>query len=172
MGQSKKPKVPKQAAVIFEDFSEADRVFQESLNDSFAAAAPHDLRAKACSSPCFANGPKKGERAQKRQREDTPVIDLHGLTLQQATEYLDDRLRRLLGESTAVKSPQHVITVKIVTGKGLHSGPSGGVLAKEIHRHVAAVYGKHIVTIEDSPGDTMIRGLPLRGHFNVRLRRP
>ena len=172
MGPSKKPRVPKQAAVIFEDFSEADRVFQESLNDAFAAVAPRDLQAKAVNSPGVASGRSKGERAQKRQREDTPVIDLHGLTLQQATEYLDDRLRRLLGESTPAKSPQHVITVKIVTGKGLHSGPSGGVLAKEIHRHVAAVYGKHIVTIEDSPGDTMIRGLPLRGHFNVRLRRP
>jgi len=165
MGKSKKTKIPRHSAITFEDFAEADRVFQESLRGSMYNPGPPDSAIKVSADPTFPAGPKKGERAEKRRRVDQPVIDLHGLTLLQAKEYLDDRLMRLLGAGP------EVLSVKIVTGKGLHSGPGGGVLAREIHRHVAAVYGNLIVSIEDSPADTVLRGLPLRGHFNLRLRR-
>jgi len=165
MGKLKKPKIPRQPAISFEDFAEADRVFQESLSGLLYNPAPSDPSPQTGAGPTFPVSPKKGQRAEKRRRVDHPVIDLHGLTLQQAKEYLDDRISRLLGAGS------DVLSVKIVTGKGLHSGPGGGVLAREIHRHVAAVYGHLIVSIEDSPGDTVIRGLPLRGHFNLRIRR-
>ena len=159
MGKSKKPQVPRQPSIKFEDFEEADRVFRASLE------GPAYVPVRGSGEP--SEEVRGGHLAQKRARDKdrAKVIDLHGLTLQQAKEFLDDRLSRLMGAGALT------LTVKIVTGKGLHSGPGGAVLAKEIHRHVEAVYAKWIVSLEASPADVAIRGVPLRGHFCVKLRK-
>ncbi len=92
-------------------------------------------------------------------------IDLHGLTLDQAKDYVSHRLDCLLDDLSGQT------TVTIITGKGKHSGPGGSVLAKEIHRFVRQRYDAQIVYIEESPADIVIGQFPLRGHFRVSLRR-
>ena len=90
-------------------------------------------------------------------------IDLHGLFLDEAIYKVDSKIRELLN------SKAHIINLKVITGKGRHSGPEGGVLPKEIHSYVRKKFKKHIVRMEESPADCMINGLPFRGHFTVVL---
>jgi DNA-nicking Smr family endonuclease len=104
-----------------------------------------------------------GGRSDKKSSN--PSIDLHGLTLDQAKDYVSLRLDSLLDELSGQT------TVTIITGKGKHSGPGGSVLAKEIHRFVRLRYESHIVYLEESPADLVVGQFPLRGHFRVSLRR-
>ena len=110
---------------------------------------------------------RSAERPQGRndKRSVNPSIDLHGLTLEQAKDYVSLRLDSLLDEIAGQ------ITVTIITGKGKHSGPGGSVLAKEIHRFVRLRYDAQILYIEESPGDLVVGQYPLRGHFRVSLKR-
>jgi DNA-nicking Smr family endonuclease len=92
-------------------------------------------------------------------------VDLHGLTLEEAKDFVCLRLEALLDEFSGQ------FTVTIITGKGKHSGPGGSVLAKEIHRFVRQRFDAQITYLEESPSDVIVGQFPLRGHFRVSLKR-
>lgn len=110
-----------------------------------------------------ANGERMAGRSDKKSSNLS--IDLHGLTLEEAKDFICLRLEALLDESSSL------FTVTIITGKGKHSGPGGSVLAKEIHRFVRQRFDAQITYIEESPSDLIVGQFPLRGHFRVSLRR-
>ncbi len=99
----------------------------------------------------------------KRVGVDHPVVvDLHGLMLPEAKEFLIRTIDRSL--STA----KHPVVFKVITGRGLHS-KGGGVLVKEMHKFVCELYAGRLIDIEEDPGNLLIRGLPIRGHFHVKI---
>ena len=61
--------------------------------------------------------------------------------------------------------------VKIITGKGRHQQRGEHLLARDVHSWLEHKYRAWIVEIEQSPHDVLIGDLPLRGHFEVVLRR-
>lgn len=91
-------------------------------------------------------------------------VDLHGLTLGQA----QDRVERSIEERLATTASE--FSLRIVTGKGIHSGPGGGVLAREIHEFVRLRFHEVIVAMTDSPSDVTLSGVPMRGFFDVKFR--
>jgi DNA-nicking Smr family endonuclease len=91
-------------------------------------------------------------------------IDLHGLVLTEAKTFLDNKLISIL------KSGKPSVTLTIITGKGLHSKEGKGVLCSEIHRYVEERYAKSIVSIDESPDNLRINGVPLRGFFQVTFK--
>ena len=92
-------------------------------------------------------------------------IDLHGLTLLESQQQIDALLRRVVSGASNVR-------VKIITGKGRHQKRGEHLLARDVHSWLQHKYRAWIVAIEQSPHDVRIGDLPLRGHFEVVLRRP
>lgn len=101
-----------------------------------------------------------GRTAPKSTKATKRVIDLHGMQLADAEEYL----RLTLEEILASEGP---VTVQIVTGKGRHSENREGVLVKEIHGFILRHFRERIASIEESPDKLRLRGEPIRGHFHV-----
>ena len=93
-------------------------------------------------------------------------IDLHGMTLDEAKRYVEAQINNVLAQ-------QGKHTIRVITGKGLHSSDAfgGGVLAKEIHAFVKSRFGRFITKIQESPHEVAIDGIPIRGHFDVSLQR-
>lgn len=91
-------------------------------------------------------------------------IDLHGLTLRESQQQIDTLLRRVVSRASNVR-------VKIITGKGRHRQRGEHLLARDVHSWLQHKYREWIVEIEQSPHDVRIGDLPLRGHFEVVLRR-
>jgi len=108
---------------------------------------------------------KKPAAAARKKKPSPPfAIDLHGMTLLEAKLAIESTVSRQL--------LQHAeICLEIITGKGLHSGQSGGVLFSEIHRFMLERYRSQIKKIDASPADSMIGGKPIRGSFRVWLKR-
>lgn len=93
----------------------------------------------------------------------TQEIDLHHCNVAEAKQIVDQVVAQIiLGRGPC--------RLKIITGKGRHSGPKGPILAREIHTYIVTNYANHIVSIEESPADLLIGGVSLRGHFHVVLR--
>jgi DNA-nicking Smr family endonuclease len=90
-------------------------------------------------------------------------IDLHGMTSNEAIAYVDKFI-----ESKGLEC--NILKIRVITGRGLHSGALGPVLAKEVHAYILATYKKRILQIESSPAETMMGGVTLRGHFSVKLK--
>lgn len=103
-----------------------------------------------------------------RRPEAPHVLDLHGRHLDAARSWLRSEIGYLL----AGTKPGEILWLRIVTGRGRRSGVGGPVLSREIHGFVARVWGQAIVRMDASPAETAIDGLPVRGHFDVVLRRP
>lgn len=91
-------------------------------------------------------------------------IDLHGLTLGESQQRIDALLRRVVTNKQPVR-------VKIITGKGKHRQRGVNLLARDVHRWLTQKYHDWIVEIEQSPHDVRLGDLPLRGHFEVVLKR-
>jgi DNA-nicking Smr family endonuclease len=92
-------------------------------------------------------------------------IDLHGMTLSEAQDHVYRVMSRHLGES-----PRSELRFRIITGKGVHSGHGGGILAKEMHAYVSQRFSSMIIKIDSSPHEVAVSGLPIRGHFDVVLK--
>jgi len=101
---------------------------------------------------------------QKRRRDAKfdAKIDLHGYTLADATQVV---LRGI--EGILRSSKKRPIRIRIVTGRGVHSGAGGGVLVRGIYAVVMREYRGRIKTIDVDPGESTLEGFPLRGHFDV-----
>ena len=112
---------------------------------------------------------EKSTKSKNRNRKDrsrnssgkTLSIDLHGCTLSEAQTKIDHFFSQLL------VSGGQSFQIRVVTGKGLHSEGSNGVLAKEIHGYVVANYRSKITRIQESPHLVKVDGVPIRGHFDL-----
>ncbi len=107
--------------------------------------------------------PRKAEKRGSGGDGGVVEIDLHGKRLDEATLAVDLEIAAAL---TGRKGP---VRFRIITGKGLHSGPGGSVLPREVHRHVKQRYADVITALDESPADVKVRGVPLRGHFEVTI---
>ena len=92
-------------------------------------------------------------------------LDLHGMTLEEAFHKIDATIKPLICKHKSR------FDVKIITGRGLHSGPEGSVLARETHHYVACKYQTYILRIDENPMDRAINGIPLKGYFRVSIKR-
>jgi DNA-nicking Smr family endonuclease len=160
-----RPSAP--AGVVFDLEPDADQLFLESMESMDSAIV--EKKKRRDERETFDGGISRGRGAggvgggAPAERE----IDLHRMTLAEAIAAVD---AAIAGELAQLRSAQHQVILKIITGKGLHSGQSGSVLPREVHRHVQLRYAVNIVMIEESPADVKLGGVPMRGHFRVTLR--
>ena len=142
-------KPPQNKNYRFELEENAQEIFLEHLencdNEELLAKEPHPPTARSRKEPC------KLEE-----------LDLHGLTLTEALNFLERRIKQHL-----LRNGVH--RMRIITGRGLHSGKKS-VLPKEVHRYIAANFAKHIVYLQESPADCAIDGVPIRGHFDLTIK--
>lgn len=110
---------------------------------------------------------KKSKKKKKIPLQHQDIIDLHGLRLQEAQELCADVIHQALREARL----QSHVSFRIITGKGRHSGVEGPVLSKEIHRFVLQEFQAWIVKIDDSPDEVALDGIPVRGHFDLILKK-
>jgi DNA-nicking Smr family endonuclease len=121
------------------------------------------LKKKGLSDDVDARHPKS-RSSQSGKGRYSLQIDLHGLTLAEALDQVDVQIRYCFEQGYSS------IEALIITGKGLHSGSEGGILAREVHRHISGKYRSMILQIEESPASTLLNGVPIRGHFRVILK--
>lgn len=91
------------------------------------------------------------------------VIDLHGYNVRQARQKVDDEFAIFLNSKQR-------IDVRIITGKGRHSGSSGPVLMDDIYNYIWNKYARYILTMDENPSLARINNLPLRGHFDISVK--
>lgn len=89
-------------------------------------------------------------------------LDLHGQTVSEAKLSCDQLLRSI--------NPGAQIDIKIITGKGRHSGNEGPTLISEIYNYINSKYKNNIVSIDSPPADDRLNGLPLRGFFDLKFK--
>lgn len=98
-----------------------------------------------------------------RFEQNTAHLDLHGMRLSEALGVVDRTIQAILDDGRIKK-------LRIITGRGTHSQEGVGVLAREVHPHVANTYAKVISQIDVSPSELRLGGFPAKGHFDVRFR--
>lgn len=146
----------KKSKVTIELEDDAEEIFLQALNNFDASAIDKEEFSKSDLSHL--------KTAKKNQRRKKISVDLHGLTLSEA----QNRLAKLL--DTLLAGPRSEVEVMVITGKGRHSRAGGGVLAKEVHAYVSRYFSKYITRIDSSPGDVLLEGVPIRGHFTMMLK--
>lgn len=150
---------PKATSVSFEIGADADQAFLDAMNTLDLTQIPAKDTKKD-------GGDEARKPAAPRGKSDGPAIsiDLHGYTLREALDVVGNRIAQLLARESGT------IHVRVVTGKGRHSGSEGSVLAKEVHKYVVQRFQKSIQRIDSAPADVMVGNLPIRGHFDILLR--
>jgi DNA-nicking Smr family endonuclease len=91
------------------------------------------------------------------------ILDLHGYSLAEAESETTLRISQLL---QAKAGP---FSLKVITGRGIHSGQSGSILVREIYRFILSTFRANIAKIDAPPAESTIDGLPLRGFFLVHF---
>jgi DNA-nicking Smr family endonuclease len=154
------PGVSKVPAISFEIGEDADQAFIDAMKELDPSQIPGKDHLK--------DEDEKSRRpaATPRSKPGQPEfsIDLHGYTLSEAKDVVGSRLSQLIA------SQGGIIHIRIVTGKGRHSGREGSVLAREVHTYVVQRFQKFIQRIDSAPADVVVGDLPIRGHFDVVLR--
>lgn len=160
MGRKKRPKQLKESPSIqFEVEDDALELMEQAME-----SVPSDIHREKSGSGS-SDPISSGSQPKSGKPTGTKSIDLHGHTLAEAK----DRVRRTFQEIfSAARSG--TMTITIITGKGLHSGPGGSVLPRDVHHFVKTEFANKIDSIESSPADNLINGIPIRGHFKVVLR--
>jgi DNA-nicking Smr family endonuclease len=100
-------------------------------------------------------------KMKKKKMAKDNVFDLHGMHLEEAKDFLRTEVQSLS------RNKGSIVKVKIVTGRGTHSGPSGGVLCRDIHVFMRQNFFDNIVKIDESPDAVKLNGVPIRGYFFV-----
>ena len=149
--------------VAFEDFASADAVFRAALASGIPSSAAVvkevDREPPAAVAPATGRGSRRSSAA--------IAIDLHGLTAAEAAATIERIIRTHL-----VDLPRgSLLTFKVITGKGRHSGPGGPVLPRSVHAFLLARFGHLVQRIDEAPADVALSGLPVRGHFHVTIGR-
>ncbi len=99
----------------------------------------------------------------KKKKNIQLTVDLHGQTVAEARESCDRLLNSIAGQGEA--------DIKIITGKGRHSGAQGPTLISEIYDYIAKKYQNQIIRIDPPPANDRIDGLPLKGFFDLKFKR-
>lgn len=108
----------------------------------------------------------KKKAARKSNRHNKAYsIDLHGQTLLQAQSSVYEFITTLILDPSIQQ-----FEVKVITGKGLHSGPGGAVLASHIYAYILSQFRSYIISMDESPADLSVNGTPIRGHFCVVMK--
>jgi len=156
------PRGLKQTAISFEISDEADRAFLEAMEGLDPSKIPgKDLQDEE---ETFRNAMASGAKGKSRTGAPDLTIDLHGYTLSEANEVVGNKISEIL------VSKGGFVTLRVITGKGHHSGVGGSVLAKGVHAYVEQRFRKSIERIDSAPADVTLGNLPIRGHFDVVLR--
>ena len=92
-------------------------------------------------------------------------IDLHGMTVSEAQDYVIHTITALLDQSKG-----QPIDIRIITGKGHHSQGRRPQLISSIHHVVEARFRQRIIHIEASPHELQLGGAYLKGHFDLRIK--
>ena len=111
----------------------------------------------------FDENTNKRSRKKTKKKETKTTIDLHGLTLEEAKTAVRRKINSLLEME---KGP---IKLRVITGKGKHSGINGGVLISSIYDFVRKEYLQEIKKLDEDPSAIKLNGLPIRGYFDVWL---
>lgn len=156
MGDGKKNKGRPPTIIDPVDEAENERLFLESLENMDPQAILRDKRRGADEKE-----PQAKPRPGRGEGQADFTLDLHRLTLAEATARIDGVMRQILA-----KLASGPVTLKVITGKGRHSVGSA-VLPREVHAYVKSRFSSLILRIDDSPADLVVGELPLRGHFNV-----
>lgn len=112
------------------------------------------------------DGKGKPQGSSNQGKAPAKQIDLHGKTLEEAQDAVLTFFNRMIDDHLV-----HELTIRVITGKGLRSGPAGGVLGGEIHGFIRQKFAAYIKKIDSSPSDVKLGGVPLRGHFDVTLKK-
>jgi DNA-nicking Smr family endonuclease len=113
--------------------------------------------------------PPQPPSTKKKLDQDPTEVDLHGYLLKDALAKVDRVIAGLLNRPLSQK-PQAGTVLKIITGKGRHSGAAGGILIREVYSHVLGAYRHGILKIDHPPAQDRLHGLPVRGFFMVTIR--
>jgi DNA-nicking Smr family endonuclease len=162
MVKTKKNKVKKIsqrdfASIRFEIEPDAEAIFLQHLESIDA-----DIVAERGSAEVEEKAPNSRKNL-KKAKDPSFEVDLHGFTVAQAKE----EIKRVIAD---VALSQGVFTFRVITGKGKHSGPEGGVLSGAIHQFVLDYYREQVVRIDEAPSKITLGGLPFRGYFDVSLK--
>ncbi len=154
MGKKKRPPTLKSdpGSVHFEVNEEDATLFRqyvESEIPSFSEAEQPDDEPHAAAT-------------RRNKSEAMTEVDLHGLNVVEAKRLVDQTFRSLQAKQR--------FGLRIITGRGLHSGPEGAVLPGEIYGYIQARYGQYIEKIDESPDEVRLNNIPVRGHFCVWFR--
>lgn len=153
----KKPPKSTKKTLIFDLEENAADLFAEHLKN-----IDNDLIEKDKLDTENAASTKQAARTHQKQiKVQLFSLDLHGKTLAEAEDEVEHKIQELL------KSLQSGFTLRIITGKGLHSPGGEGVLATEIWRYVNKKYAGKFRQIDASPADVKLGGRLIRGHFDV-----
>jgi DNA-nicking Smr family endonuclease len=95
----------------------------------------------------------------KRVQEQTMQVDLHGMTVEKAMAAVDRAIFQA--------KQRQVTKLRVITGRGLHSGPGGPVLAVEIYQYVAKYLNSSVKILDASP--ELLSGVALKGYFDVKI---
>ena len=150
--KNKKSGLPWAAPIDFTLEDDAEEMFLKHLNEN---DIPNKDESDNVEVNVFRSPAPKGRGKQI-------VIDLHGFTVAEARDFVSKQVAEVRGKSVQVR-------VKIITGKGLHSGSLGGVLSAEVYSFVKERFGPYILSIEEPPHLVKLAGVPIRGHFTVVL---
>lgn len=104
---------------------------------------------------------KKGSKRARKRQMPAISIDLHGYTLAEAIQHLESEIDWLRERHSGL------IKLRIITGKGLHSGHKGGVLISEAYDYISKKFTHMIESIDDPPSKMKMGDIPLKGHFDV-----
>lgn len=158
--KSKPQGKPEKPSVTIETGEAADRAFLEAMQDfdpSWEPPGEPDAEDRQA-------GRRRPAASPSPSGKPDLVIDLHGYKLREALNIVHSRIGSALATATGI------IHIRIITGKGRHSGDGGSVLAREVHADVRARYQRRIQRLDDAPTDVVVGDLPIRGHFDVWLR--
>ena len=154
MARTKIKKITARNGIRFDLEADAEQMLRDALDDMPEQIDKDDDNDKQAP-------PKKTSSSTKTNAHQ---IDLHGLTLAESQRQIDALLRRVVTRHNNVR-------VKIITGKGRHQQRGEHLLARDVHSWLQHKYRAWIVEIEQSPDAVRIGELPLRGHFEVVLRK-
>ncbi|MBP9707537.1 MAG: Smr/MutS family protein [Oligoflexales bacterium] len=153
----KKPPKSTKKTLLFDLEENAADLFTEHLKE-----LDSDLIEKDKLNTEFSKSTNQIQRSRQKQAKTQLIsLDLHGKTLVEAQNEVQHKIQELL------KSSQSGFTLRIITGKGLHSPGGEGVLATEIWRFVNKKYAGKFRQIDASPADVKLGGRLIRGHFDV-----
>ena len=154
MGKKRKKgrKLPKYSQVSFDMEPDADQMFLDFIENFSPTKDDKKLSEES---------PKKGRSNRSNSDTKKLTIDLHGYSSRDAIQEVD----RVIGEN--LDSSLGEVHLKIITGKGRHSGADGPVLAGEVYNHIKRTYRDRILKIDENPDLLRLNGVLIRGHFEV-----